>query len=43
MTNLLEQIQKVLEEQKQNNPPPVVVEEPTGRVVDPNIIVNKIA
>ena len=41
---IFDQLKQVLEEQKQNNPPPApVVEEPTGRVVDPNIIVNKIA
>jgi hypothetical protein len=40
---LFEQLKQVLEEQKQNNPQPPVVEEPTGRVANPDIIVNKVA
>jgi hypothetical protein len=40
---ILQQLQQVLEEQKQNNPTPPVVEEPTGRVANTEIVVNKIA
>jgi hypothetical protein len=40
---IFDQLKQVLEEQKQNNPTPPVVEEPTDRVANPDVIVNKVA
>ena len=40
---IFEQLKQVLEEQKQSDPQPPVVEEPTGRVPNTDVIVNKVA